>query len=361
MRIITGIKSNKARIALILTAFVLLASALTLATVVCRKISATESVKGEDYIYQAFDSTKDTVPTEAGRGVLVLGKDYDSNRTDAIICVYFNYKSGTVSTLQIPRDTYVTDGDFKGRINALLPKYRTVAVSAGAEDPLETGIYSLMDKISADFGVKLDNYVFLDSSAVEAITNAFGGVTIDIPADIHYTDLERGLDLHLNKGVQRLNGKQAAQFIRYRQGYPQADIGRINAQKLYAAAMISRLKSFSSVTAAVSLVNTMGSFVKTDIDAETMALLTTKLCLAKKDDVVMYNLPGDGVRVSGASYYGTNAKMLAEVLKNGFVPVSATALKVCDFSTVAGGYSDTDGVTLSQALQSGIDIPVFAD
>ena len=93
------------------------------------------------------------------------------------------------------------------------------------------------------------NYVFLDSAAIEAITNAVGGVTIEIPANIHYTDIERGIDLHLEEGVQRLNGAQAAQFVRYRQGYPQADIGRINAQKLYAAAMLDKLMSFSTATA----------------------------------------------------------------------------------------------------------------
>ncbi len=366
MKIITGGLSNKTRILTVLTVFALLASVLSLGTAAYQKSLQKTDNKGEDYIYQAFEGSTESPPAEdaqaeAGKGVLVLGKDYDSNRTDAIICVYFNYKTGAVSTLQIPRDTYVKDGDYSGRINSLLPRYRTIAANAGSANPLEAGIHRLMEKIEADFGVKLDNYVFLDSAAIEAITNAVGGVTIEIPTNIHYTDIERGIDLHLKEGVQRLNGAQAAQFVRYRQGYPQADIGRINAQKLYAAAMLDKLMSFSTATAAVSITDALSTYIKTDLDAETVALLATKLCLAKKASVVMYTLPGDGVTVGSGSYYGTYTDKLAVILSKGFAPVKASEIGAEDFSHLGGGYTDTEGVKLSSVLEHGIAIPVYAN
>lgn len=366
MKIITGGISNKTRVLTVFTVFALLASALTLGTAAYQKGKNGAAAKGESYIYEALDATSGEVggvqdAAETGRGVLVLGKDYDSNRTDAVICVYFNYKTGAVSTLQIPRDTYVKDGDYAGRINSLLPRYRTIAANSGEKDPLAAGIGLLMDKIEADFGVRLDNYVFLDSAAIEALTDAVGGVSVDVPARIDYTDKDRGIDLHLNEGLQRLNGKQAAQFVRYRQGYPQADVGRINAQKLYAAAMMEKIMSFSTAASAASIVNALSSYIKTDLDAEDIALLATKLCLAKKDDVVMYTLPGDGVTVGSGSYYGTFCDKLEELLAKGFAPVSAGSLKAEDFSHLGGGYTDTDGVKLSSVLEQGIDIPVFSD
>lgn len=364
MRIITGGLSNKTRILTVLTVFAVLISTLSLATAAYQNGIAKSNNKGEDYIYQAYGEGEDEHTSEdsveAGRGVIVLGKDYDSNRTDAIICVYFNYKENSVATLQIPRDTYITDGDYKGRINSLLPRYRTMAANSGAEDALEAGIYKLMDKIEGDFCIPLDNYVFIDSNAVEKLTDAVGGVRLEIPADIDYTDLSRGIDLHLKEGAQLLNGKQAAQFVRYRQGYPQADLGRINAQKLYAAAMLDKLTSFSSVTAAVSITDALSAYIKTDIDAETMALLTTKLFLTEQDDVVMYTLPGDGVKVGAGSYYGTYIGALAEILEKGFVPTDISAIKAEDFSEQGGGYTDTDGVKLSSVLQHGLSIPVYA-
>lgn len=364
MRIITGSLSNKAKIRAALCLFAVLISVLSLGSVAYRKGAAKNEGEGEDYIYKVYTESSGehsaAIAEDEGKGVLVLGKDYDSNRTDAIICVYFNYKENSVATLQIPRDTYVTDGDYKGRINSLLPRYRAMAANSGAENALEAGIHRLMQKIEADFCIPLDNYIFIDSAAIEKLTDAVGGVKLDIPANIDYTDKSRGIDLHLKEGTQLLNGKQASQFVRYRQGYPQADIGRINAQKLYAAAMLDRLTSFSTLASAINVTDALSAYIKTDIDAESMALLTTKLFLAKQEDVVMYTMPGDGVKVGSGSYYGVFAPQLAEVLSKGFAPTKKESIKAEDFSHLGGGYTDTDGVKLSSVLKHGLSIPVYA-
>lgn len=361
MKILTGGLSNKTRAVAVLTVLALLAAVLGVATAAYQGGRNVNDGSGDPYLYRVLESggemSAQTGGETDGYGVLVLGKDYDSNRTDAIICVYFNYDTGSVSTLQIPRDTYVTDGDYTGRINTLLPRYRETAAGGGSADPLDVGIHSLMTKITDDFGVPLNGYIFIDSEAVEAVTDAVGGVTLNVPTDIDYTDKARGIDLHLKEGTQRLDGAQAAQFIRYRQGYPQSDIGRINAQKLYAAAMLDKLMGFSSVTTAVNVVNALAAYIKTDLTAERLSLLATKLFLADKDSVVMYTLPGDGVTVNGASYYGTYTDKLATILSNGF---TAAVPKAADFSEKGGGYADTDGVKLSSVLEHGIAIPVYA-
>lgn len=367
MKMMIGGVSNKKRAVLVLTVLVLLGSLLTLGSAAYQKNRQKGGSTG-GYLYQVYGETtgeqsaeNSTETANSTRNILVLGKDYDSNRTDAIIIVSFK-EDGGVSTLQIPRDTYVTDGDYNGRINGLLPRYRAEAIDKGDGDPTDTGIKALAEKLYTDFGIKCDNYVFMDSSAVAQITDALGGVSVDIPADIDYTDAEREIDLHLKAGKQTLDGKTAAQFVRYRQGYPQADIGRINAQKLYAAAMLGKLQSLSSVTAAVKLVDTMAGFVKTDLTAEDVMRLATHLCMAKPDKVLMYTMPGDGVKVNGGSYYGVFTDKLCEVLAKGFdASVEVSSLKAESFSSQSGGYRDTDGVKLSSVLENGISIPVYAD
>lgn len=325
---------------------------------------------GHDYLYDIYEGESGssaeadasaTVPERGTHCVLVLGKDYDSNRTDSIICVSFGPEEGAVSTLQIPRDTYVIDGDYSGRINTLLPRYKTAAEEAEVKDALEEGIYALMDKIKEDFGISCDNYLFLDSGAVATLTDALGGVTVDIPLNIDYTDKARGIDLHLKEGVQRLDGVTAAQFIRYRQGYPQADLGRIDAQKLYCAAMLDKLGNMGSTATVLKVITALSGYVKTDLTAEEIVKLGTKLCLADGERVVMYTLPGNGVTVNGASYYGAYKELLWEIVCRGFGQVSAEALEVTDFYTASsGGYTDTEGVKLSSILDHGIAIPVYA-
>jgi len=367
MKIITGGISNKKRALIVLTVFALLGSLLALTTAAYQNSRRRGGDKG-GYLYQIYaesQSGTNSAPTEettTRQTVLVLGKDYDSNRTDAIICVSFDYEGGGVASLQIPRDTYVKDGDYVGRINGLLPRYRAQALENGVEDATDTGIKALMKKIDTDFGIHCDNYVFLDSTAVEQLTNAMGGVTLDIPMDIDYTDTSRGIDLHLKAGKQRLNGAQAAQFVRYRQGYPQADIGRINAQKLFAAAMLEKFRGFSSVSNAAKMVDALSACVKTDLTANDITRMATHVCLAKPDKVVMYNMPGDGVTVNGGSYYGVFTDKLAEILQKGFGGnVAVSTLKAESFNYKEGGYRDTEGVKLSTVLEDGIAIPVYAD
>ncbi len=358
MKVMPGGISNKKRVWLILTVFALLISCLSLATVAYRK--SRETGTGEGYLYEVYgEATGELTDAKNCYSVLVLGKDYDSNRTDAIICATFR-EDGGVSTLQIPRDTYVTDGDYKGRINGLFPMYKAQAKSGA--DPIDSAARTMISKIGKDFGIECDSYVFMDVNAVAAITDAIGGVVVDIPTDIDYTDAERGMDLHLEAGAQKLDGRTASQFVRYRQGYPQADIGRINAQKLYASAVLSKLQSLSSVTAAVKLIDTVAAYVKTDMDAETVAALAVKLCTAKPDRVRMYTAPGDGVKINGGSYYGVFGDVLCEVLAKGFdLECTPAELTIQSFTAENGGYRDTEGIKLSTVLEQGIAIPVYKD
>ncbi len=368
MKVVSGGLSNKKKRQGVFIILALVLSLTVLFSVAYQKGGDKEAAAetgSNDYLYGIYESDTEVFcesTTEERQNILLLGKDYDSNRTDAIVCISVNKTAGTVSTLQIPRDTYISDGDYSGRINTLLPRYKTAAAEAGAADPMDTGINALMKKLRDDFGISCHNYIFMDSSAVAALTDALGGVKLDVPADIDYTDTSRGIDLHLKEGVQTLNGEQAAQFVRYREGYPQADIGRIDAQKLYAAAMFDKLLGLGSVKNAAKLAEVLACYVKTDLTAEQVASLATQLCMTSPDRVTMYTLPGNGVTVKGASYYGAYRGLTAELVTAAFGEVSVHALKVPDFyATVDGGYTDIEGVKLSSVLDYGIAIPVYAN
>lgn len=366
MKIVSGGLSNKSKRRGVFLVLCLVLSLTVLFSVAYHKGGEKKTAsKGDDYLYGIYESEAEVFyesTEDETQNLLLLGKDYDSNRTDAIICISLNKTKGTVATLQIPRDTYVSDGDYSGRINTLLPRYKTVAAQSGAADPMETGIYALMGKIKTDFGIICHNYIFMDSAAVAVLTDTMGGVKLDVPADIDYTDAERDIDLHLKEGVQTLDGKTAAQFIRYREGYPQADLGRIDAQKLYAAAMFDKLLGLGSIKNASKIAEVLSRYVKTDLSAEQVASLAAQLCMTQPENVTMYTLPGNGVTVKGASYYGAYRELTAELVTAAFGEVSVHALKVPDFhATVDGGYTDTKGVKLSSVLDHGLAIPVYAN
>ncbi len=306
------------------------------------------------YIYGFLDGKEDD-----GQNVLFLGRDFDSSRTDVVAVVSFDFDSGSVRAIQIPRDSYVEDGGYAGRLANLLPRYKTEAEQAGSKDALADGIARLMKKLQSDLGLKIDRYVFMESTAVELITDAVGGVELEVPADIDYTDAERAINLHLKEGKQTLDGKTAAMFIRYRQGYPQADIGRLDAQKMYVAALCERLFSYSSVANAETLIKSLASCVKTDLTADEIARLSVTVLSADAKKVILHTAPGNGVTVKGASYYGLYTESLNDITEQCFGYIGKGA--AVGFPEAADGYTDTAGERLSSIIEHGLSIPVYAN
>ncbi len=358
MRMIVGGLKDKQKATFSVIVLCLLALLCTALSVAFRK-EEPKAAQGSDYIYGILgDESIEEQPKDESMNVLLLGRDYDSNRTDAVICVSFNFTEGSVKALQLPRDSYVKDGNFAGRLANLLPMYKTQAEDAGSDTALEDGVAKLMQKLGGDLGLPIHRYVFVESSIVATVTDALGGITVDVPADIDYTDAARGMDLHLEKGEQRLDGRTAEMFVRYRQGYPQADMGRLDAQKLFVAAALEELMSFSGAKNAVTLAEALTKCIKTDLTAEETARIATFLVTADPEKVLMYSAPGNGVNVGGAAYYGLYKEKLVTVLE-GFSDFNGT-VQVVGFPVGNGGYTDTKGEKLSSILEHGLSIPVYA-
>ena len=169
------------------------------------------------------DRTEDSAvaadTAEAPMHLLLLGCDRAARLTDSILLVRVAPESGNVRILQLPRDTYAayTERDYK-KLNGL---YNTLGAD-GAAKWLETAL-----------GVRIDHVAVYDLDCVRHAVDAVGGVEIDIPFPMFYSDPVQGLEINLPAGVTRLNGEMAEQFVRFRAGYADADLGRMDAQKRF--------------------------------------------------------------------------------------------------------------------------------
>lgn len=163
------------------------------------------------------------VPIGAQRAVL-LGSDAEVDgtaRSDTIIVV-----SADGGLLAVPRDTLVeipAVGDDK--VNAAL-------AYGGPELTVET--------LEGFTGLPIDNYVTVDFSGVEEIVDAIGGVRIEVEEPIAYQ--LAGRYVYIPSGEQDLDGAAALAYVRYRGG-PTADIGRIERQQRFLAALAREARS----------------------------------------------------------------------------------------------------------------------
>ena len=223
---------------------------------------------------------------------LVLGKDRSSGLTDSIFVVSIDETARRASILQIPRDTYAnyTDKDYK-KLNGAL----------GALG--ENGVKQLLSRA---LGVRLDYFFILDLSCVRLIVDDIGGVDVEIEQDMTYSDPAQGLEIDLHRGIAHLDGRTAEHFIRYRAGYVNADLGRLDAQKRFLGAFATKSKSLSASQLFSIMCHSL-TRVQTDIGLPDAIRVLSVLRECDTESIPMATLAGEAVQGnSGAWYYAVN-------------------------------------------------------
>lgn len=238
-----------------------------------------------------------TVPVAPGKTrkedchtFLVMGMDDGNGNTDTIMAVTFDVKGKHVSVVSVPRDTLVDVPRTVKKINA--------AYSAG-------GIEEVQKEVSSILGFPVDHYVTVNLRGFKALVDAVGGVDFQVPVDMNYDDPTQNLHIHLNKGMQHLDGEKALQLVRFRSGYANADIGRIETQQKFLTALAKKLISWNSVTRINEFVDIFAKNVKTDLSVGNLAYFgLAALELDTANGISMNTLPGNGlVTYKGIPYY----------------------------------------------------------
>ena len=178
---------------------------------------------------------------------LLLGKDTSSGSTDTIILVSYDVPNQQVNMMSIPRDTAVNVPWSIKKINSV---YSAKESSGG-------GLENLKQQVAYLTGVMPDFYVIIEWEAVGELVEALGGVEFDVPRNMNYDDPYQNLHIHLEKGVQVLNGEEAMGVIRYRHdnvradgvmpGYADGDLGRTKTQQAFLKACAKQALKLENV------------------------------------------------------------------------------------------------------------------
>ncbi len=228
--------------------------------------------------------------------ILLLGTDSIGMNTDTIMLVSIDGTKKKISILQLPRDTYIEYENTGCKLNSVFKK--KLEQSGSAKESVE-GLARLLEK---SLCIPIDYCAVIDLAVLRETVDAIGGVTVDIPADMYYVDNKQGLKIDLKAGVSTLNGDQAEQFIRYRSGYLQADIGRMDAQKLFLSALIRKVKTEFTLSQITAVVRTAIKNINTTIPVSDAIYLASKIYESiGESDITMKTLQG-GAYKNGMYY-----------------------------------------------------------
>jgi LCP family protein required for cell wall assembly len=236
--------------------------------------------------------------------VLVIGYDSLINgppRADTIILASIDLKSKEIGLLSIPRDTRVSiPGHGVNRVNAS-------HAFGGAKLTVKT--------LESFMNVNIDYYLETDFTGFARIIDALGGVSIDIEAPLHYVDKAGGLYINLPAGMQKLDGKKALQYVRYREPI-KGDIGRVERQQKFLKAMFKRMLNPDIIIKLPGIYKEVKKAVNTNIPFQDISPFVHLLKDMDFNSIETVMLPGEPQYIDGASYWIADQEELAILVKN---------------------------------------------
>lgn len=270
------------------------------------EVDGEEDVYKENFISRLMDGKDDIT-------FLLLGvdsKDINKNsktRSDTMMLCKVNKSTGDISILSIPRDTRVR---IRGR------KSEEKINHAHAYGGPELSVKAVKDLL----GIDLDYYVRVDYKIVEEYVKLIGGVDIYVPMDMKYSDpiADPPLYIDLKKGHQTLDGDKALQFLRFRKGYANQDLGRINAQQEFMKAAIEKTLRPANIVKIPQMIKSYYDNVDTNIPLDVIMKFAMKAKVFNVDSIEMATLPGDGKYINKVSYFIPNEDESKKLIKTMF-------------------------------------------
>jgi LCP family protein required for cell wall assembly len=236
------------RIALVSVLVLLLAAGGTLYWLYSRLDG---NIKGVDIDKALGEDRPEKLPT-SGQNLLVLGSDSRAGaenkelggggdvsgaRSDTALVVHIPEGRTKAVAVSIPRDTLVSRPECTKADGTSVPSANRVMFNSVYSQVGPACVVKTVEKMSE---VRIDHYLEINFAGFKDLVDAIGGVTVDVPKDIH--DKSSGLDL--TAGPHKLDGTQSLAYVRTRHGIGDgSDLGRIGLQQQFLLALLSEVKS----------------------------------------------------------------------------------------------------------------------
>lgn len=250
------------------------------------------------------------------KSILLIGTDEVAQNTDTLLLLWLNAATKEINALQIPRDTYAALGDWEGKINGIFAREAVVGEKRAAAERLTGALSDIL-------GLSIDSYAVFDAEATAGLVDALGGVEVEVPFPMHYRDEAQGLSISIEEGRQHLTGNEAVGFLRFRQGYLDGDLGRLDAQMIFFSALAERLQTPPNLRECLTIYQKIAPKVLTNLSEKDIIFFVTEYLGAKNGmSLAFARLPGEGyVDKSGQAYFAVNRPASEKLLEARFAPL----------------------------------------
>ena len=221
--------------------------------------------------------------------VLGVSTDLESELTDTIMICGYNPKTNQAMMLSVPRDTFVGKNKNRAKgsdkINSLYTKGTNKTVEA-------------VEKLT---GIDIDFYAVVNNQLVIDVVDVIGGVNFEVPIDMDYDDPTQDLHIHLKQGMQKIDGEEAEQLLRFRHNndgtsypyeYGDNDYGRMRTQREFIKATLSQTIQVKNILKFKPLLDTVMNNLETDMLIEEILPYMPYTLDIDFNNIRMEQLPG---------------------------------------------------------------------
>ncbi len=233
--------------------------------------------------------------------VLIMGVDNRPDepvaRTDTIMILTMNPKTGSAGMLSLPRDmlAHVSALDRDVKIN-------TVHVLGEINGFPGGGPALLRDTVAEFIGYPIDYYARVNFDGFRQVVDLIGGLDIDVPREINdpeYPDENYGFDpLYIPAGRQHMDGALALKYARTR--HTDSDYGRAGRQQQVITAIKDKVTQPGQLAALLprlpGLALALASSIQTDMPVDkaiALARIVGEVDLANPTRIVVDNTMGE--------------------------------------------------------------------
>lgn len=208
----------------------------------------------------------------------------DFTRTDTIMLLKADTKTGKMDLMSIPRDSRIKIRDKFDKVNH--------AHAFG-------GIELTMQTLRSFLGLDIDYYVQINYQALINIVDALGGVDYDVPEGI---TIDKG-KVQIKPGPNHLDGNEVMWYLRTRNIYNNGDIGRVNTQQGFVKAMVDEIVKKSKNMNIMTFISNYLKYVKTNLPMTAIMDLAGNINSFSSDKMDTHIVPGMEQTIDGTSYY----------------------------------------------------------
>ena len=230
------------------------------------------------YVWPAPERFTDEDRREMFWTFLIIGLNEGRNANTVMVASYDGV-TREANLISIPRDVAVHPTRNGRKLSS------SYIAGSGGGRGREGGIAQVQRDVMNVVGFIPDFYVVIDYDAFFTIIDAIGGIEIDVPMRMRYSDPYQNLEIDIHPGLQLMDSETALHFVRFRQSnrntnypsLPGGDFGRVRNQQIVIEEVVNRLLRPQSLLLIPEFVDIFNASVYTNLTFSNMMYFALEL------------------------------------------------------------------------------------